>query len=145
MNSSITNKYPSKVSYGLLTIVFLLIYAPLIPALFSSEPNGKLIGLIGFLTLVFILIAHLFFSTRYLIENNLLKIKCGIFSFKPIDINEITEISKTKSILSSPAPSFDRIEIKYGKFNSIIISPDDKCRFAEDLMKINPQIKNNIT
>lgn len=90
-------------------------------------------------------IAHLFLRTVYTIDHDQLKIKCGIFSYQPIDIHEIREISKTKSIISSPAPSFDRIEIKYGKFDTIIISPNDKLSFANDLSLINPTIKNNIT
>ena len=138
-------KYPSKVSYGLLIFVFLVFYGPLIPDLIRGEFNEKSIGLIIFLSIVFIFIAHLFLKTQYSIENNKLKIKCGLFSYKPIEIDEIKEISKTKSILSSPAPSFDRIEIKYGKFNEVIISPKDKFHFAEDLTKINPNIKNKIT
>ena len=140
-----TKKYPSKVSYGLLIFVFLVFYGPLIPDLIRGEFNEKSIGLIVFLSIVFIFIAHLFLKTQYSIENNKLKIKCGLFSYKPIEIDEIKEISKTKSILSSPAPSFDRIEIKYGKFNEVIISPKDKFHFAEDLTKINPNIKNKIT
>ena len=137
--------YPSKVSYGLLIFVFLVFYGPLIPDLIRGELNEKSIGLIIFLSIIFIFIAHLFLKTQYSIENNKLKIKCGLFSYKPIDIDEIKEISKTKSIISSPAPSFDRIEIKYGKFNEVIISPKDKSHFAEDLTKINPNIKNKIT
>jgi len=140
-----TKKYPSKVSYGLLIFVFLVFYGPLIPDLIRGELNEKSIGIIIFLSIVFIFIAHFFLKTQYSIENNKLKIKCGLFSYKPIDIDEIKEISKTKSILSSPAPSFDRIEIKYGKFNEVIISPKDKFHFAEDLTKINPNIKNKIT
>lgn len=137
--------YSSKVSYGLLTFVFLIFYGPLIPDLIKKELNGKMIGLVVFLTLVFAFIAYLFFQTKYTIDANKLKIKCGLFSYKPIDIYEIKEISKTKSIIASPAPSFDRIEIKYGKFNEIIISPKNKFHFVEDLTKINPRIKNNIT
>ncbi len=138
-------KYPSKVSYGLLIFIFLVFYGPLIPNLINGDLSGKMIGLIGFLSLIFAFILHLFFGTHYTIENNKLKIKCGFFSYKPIKIDEIKEVSKTKNIISSPAPSFDRVEIKYGKFDEIIISPKDKLNFANDLAIINPNIKNNIT
>jgi len=140
-----TKKYPSKVSYGLLIIIFLVFYGPLVPDLINGDLSGKMIGLIGFLSLIFAFVLHLFFGTLYTIENNKLKIKCGIFSYKPIEIDKIKEVSKTKSIISSPAPSFDRIEIKYGKFDEIIISPKDKLNFTNDLVIINPNIKNNIT
>jgi len=139
-----TKKYPSKVSSGLLIFIFLVFYGPLIPDLTNGDLSGKMIGLIGFISLIFAFVLHLFFGTHYTIENNKLKIKCGIFSYKPIEIDKIKEVSKTKSIISSPAPSFDRIEIKYGKFDKIIISPKDKKNFANDLVIINSNIKNNI-
>ena len=142
---NMTKKYPSKVSYGLLIFIFLVFYGPLIPDLVNSDLSGKMIELIGFLSLIFAFVLHLFFGTHYTIENNKLKIKCGIFSYKPIEVDKIKEVSKTKSIISAPAPSFDRIEIKYGKFDEIIISPKDKLNFTNDLVIINPNIKNNIT
>ena len=137
--------YPSKVSFGLLIFIFLVFYGPLIPDLINDDLSGRMIGIIGFLSLIFAFILHLFFGTHYTIEKNKLKIKCGVFSYKLIEIDEIKEVSKTKNIISSPAPSFDRIEIKYGKFDEIIISPKEKLNFANDLAIINPNIKNNIT
>ena len=139
-----TKTYPSKVSYGLLTFVFLMFYGPLIPSFINGELNVKSVGFLIFLTLIFAFIAHLFLKTEYTIDNDKLKIKCGVFSFKPIDINAIRAISKTKSIMSSPAPSFDRIELKYGEFNEVIISPKNKFQFAKDLTKINQNIKNEL-
>ena len=137
--------YPAKVSYWLLLFVFLVFYLPLLPNLFFRELNEKMIGLIAFETVLFSFIVHLFLNTNYIIENKILKVKCGIFSYKPIDINLIKEISNTKSIISSPAPSFDRIVIKYGKFDELIISPKNKMNFLNDLIKVNPNIKSNIT
>jgi hypothetical protein len=138
-------KYKAKVSYGLLTFIFLVFFAPLIPDLIKGGLNGKMIGVIGFLLLIFAIILHFFFNTKYTIESNKLKIKCGFISYKPIAIDKITEISRTRNIISSPAPSFDRIGIKYGEFDEIIISPKDKFGFSEYLTKLNPNIKNNIT
>jgi len=140
-----TKKYSSEVSYGLLTFIFLVFYGPLIPIMINSELNGKMIVTIGFLSLVFAFILHLFLKTEYTIDKKELKIKCGVFSYKPIDIEKIKELSNTKSIISTPAPSFDRIVVKYGKYDEVIISPKDKVNFAMELTKINPYIKNNIT
>ena len=140
-----TKKYPSKISYGLLSFIFLVFYAPIVPAFLTDEINSKIIGFIVFQSFVFALIVSLFLKTEYIIDKTQLIIKCGFFSYKPIDIKEIKEISKTKSIQSSPAPSFDRIEIKYGKFDETIISPQNKFSFAKDLLKINPSIKNNLS
>ena len=138
-------KYKAKISYGLLIFVFLIFFVPFIFALIKNEFYGEMIVIIGFLILLFAFILYLVFYTEYTIDNEHLKVKCGFFSYKPIKINEIKKISKTNNIISSPAPSFDRIEIKYGKFDEIIISPKDKFDFAKYLTKLNPNIINNVT
>ena len=137
-------KYPAKVSYGLLAFVFLVFFGPLVPVIIEDAWNEKAIGVLGLLLLIYAFVLYLFFDTNYLIEGKQLKIKCGFFSYKPIDIDNIKEISKTNSPISSPAPSFDRIEIKYGEFDDLIISPKDKVQFAQDLCAINPNIKNKL-
>ena len=140
-----TKKYSSKVSYGLLTVVFIVFFSPLILNLIKSGINLNLTLISLFLIIIFGLITHMFLKTEYTIEENKLKIKCAFFTYKPIEINEIKEITKSSNIISSPAPSFDRIEIKYGKFEEMIISPKDKFEFAKYLTSLNPNIKNNIT
>ncbi len=140
-----TKIYKSKISYGLLLVIFLVFYGPLVPDLINKELNSKMLMTIGLLTLFFALILHMFFKTRYIIDDNKLKIKCGLIPYKPIDIATIKEIARTKSIISSPAPSFDRIVIKYGKYDEIIISPKDKQNFVKDLLRINPKIVDKVT
>ena len=138
-------KYSSKVSYVLLTVVFIVFFSPLILNLIKSGINLNLTLISLFLIIIFGLITHMFLKTEYTIEENKLKIKCGFFTYKPIEVNEIKEITKSSNIISSPVPSFDRIEIKYGKFEEMIISPKDKFEFAKYLTNLNPNIKNNIT
>ena len=140
-----TKKYSSKVSYGLLTVVFIVFFSPLILNLIKSGINLNLTLISLFLIIIFGLITHMFLKTEYTIEDQKLKIKCGFFTYKPIEINEIREITKSSNIISSPAASFDRIEIKYGKFEELIISPKNKFEFAQYLTNLNPKIKNNIT
>ena len=54
------------------------------------------------------------------------------------------KVSKLYNSISSPAASFDRIEITYAKFEEIKISPKYKTKFVEDLQKINPEIINKL-
>ncbi len=96
------------------------------------------------LLLVDAFVLHLFLNTEYTIEDGQLKIKSGFFREKPIDILEIKEIKKTNSIISAPAASFDRIEIKYKTFNTMIVSPKNKTAFIKHLMEINPNIVNKV-
>lgn len=139
-----TKTYSSNVSFGLLIFIFLTCYVPFVPQLILEELDGRVLVTIGCISLVFSFILHLFFKTQYTIDHGELKIRCGFFSYQPIDIQTIKKISSTKNMMASLAPSFDRIEITYGKFDEVIISPKDKLSFVTDLIRINPRIKTNI-
>lgn len=86
-------------------------------------------------------ICYLFTSIKYTIEKENLNIKCGFLTNQNIDINTIYKISETYNPLSSPAGSIDRLEIKYNKFESVLISPKDKKAFINDLILVNPNIE----
>lgn len=138
--------YPSKISYGLLLFILLIF---LLPFFISGK---HVVGfntpfIITFLTLTcsFGFILHLFFTTKYIINNEILQIKSGILINNKVNIKTIKSIQKTKSILSSPAASFDRILIKYNKYDEVIISPKNKLEFVNDLKIINPNISSDIS
>ena len=95
--------------------------------------------LIGYLVLGLYLLAS-FFKLRYVVTDGLLTVKWWGFTWNKVPIADIKSIEKTNSPLSSPAPSFDRILILYGKFNDLIISPEDKYAFGNYLKEINPGI-----
>lgn len=136
--------YYSKVSYALLGFIFLVFFGPLVPSFLSVGLTKPIVLTSLFLVVLFLLIVHMFFYTTYTIDKDELKIKCGFIRYKPFKIKDMKKVSKTSSIISSPAASFDRIEITYGKFDEIIISPKDKHQFVEELQKINPNLINNL-
>lgn len=86
-------------------------------------------------------IIHTFVTTEYTIDCGNLKVRSGLFFNKVIDIESIKKVVETKTPLSSPALSIDRIEVFYNKFDSIIISPKDKMGFIEQLRKVNDRIE----
>jgi len=135
--------FGSKISYSLLIFVILVVWGPVVPILWKEIRYSKIILNLLFLTLIFLLILYFIFGTRYMIEGDKLKIKSGFISFSDIPIESIKEIRKTNSIWSAPAPSFDRILIKYGKNDEIIVSPKDRQEFIRILKKINPSIKTD--
>lgn len=139
-----TKIYPAKVSYGLLAFIFIVFFGPLASNVFEGNYSTSFIVIGMVLLLVFSFIANLFFGTKYLINANKLRVKFGPFLFITINISDIKEISNSNSILSAPAPSFDRIEIKFGKYSEVVISPKDKIGIAKTLTSINPKIKNNL-
>jgi hypothetical protein len=136
--------YYSKVSYILLIIVFVVFFGPLIPNYINDGFNSNMFLMTLALIILFGLILHMFFNTTYKIENEKLYIKCGFFKYRPVNIGDMKKVSKSSNIISSPAASFDRIEITYGKFDELIISPKHKSKFVEDLQKINPRIISHL-
>jgi len=84
-----------------------------------------------------VFVVHLLLTTYYTINGKQLHVRCGFLINTKIDINTITKIVPTNSILSSPALSFNRIEIFYNRFDSIVISPGDNAAFIADLKEIN--------
>lgn len=91
--------------------------------------------------LILCFVLYSLFDIRYVICDNVLSIKCGIFLIASCDINQIRQIKDTRSILSAPAASLDRIAIYLVKQKTpIVISPKDKIGFIRDLQSINPDI-----
>ena len=96
---------------------------------------------IGIISLVFLLILHLVFTTEYLIVGENLNIKSGFLVNENIKINSIKKLSETNNLMSSPAVSIDRIEILYNKSDVILVSPKDKVEFIESLTEMNKNIE----
>jgi hypothetical protein len=117
---------------------------PLIPNYIDEGFNSNMFLMTLALIILFGFVLHMFLNTTYKIEKGKLYIKCGFFNYNPVNIGEMKKVSKSSNIISSPAASFDRIEITYGKFDELIISPKYKTKFVEDLQKINPGIINNL-
>lgn len=93
------------------------------------------------LAIVGVVLFPILLNTNYTITTDAtLRIKCGLFLNLLIPIASIKKIVPTKTILSSPALSLDRIEIFYNQYDSVIISPENKEDFIIQLQHINPAI-----
>lgn len=71
-------------------------------------------------------------STKYIVENDNLKIISGPFSWN-IPIKSIKSVQETQNAITSPALSFDRLEITYEDDKVILISPANKKQFMQKL------------
>jgi len=138
--------YKSKFGYRVMGFLTLLFLSILVYMIYRNEPLEAILSVGGIHLLIYGFFLYLNFSTEYTItDNGTLKVKCGFVYNKSFDINKIKSIVKSNNLISSPAPSLDRIELTYGKFDLIIISPKNKTEFANDLTKINPKIENKLT
>jgi hypothetical protein len=86
-------------------------------------------------------ITHMLLTTYYIVDGQTLVVKCGFLVNMKIDINTIKSIKETNNALSSPAASLDRLEISYGKYDNVMISPKEKAEFISALININPSIE----
>ena len=130
--------YKSKIDWWLGLVLVYPIFRSV-----ASIIEGEWIGYLG-IVLCLLSIVFISKSTRYIIAENQLIVKCMFIVNDRIEISKIRKIEKTNSILSSPALSLDRIAIKFNKFDEVYISPKDRQTFIEDLLKINPEIEVTI-
>lgn len=101
------------------------------------------IGLgINFLVLAFV--ANTLLSTYYIIDHEVLKIRCGFFFNKTIAIETIHKISKSHNPISAPAASLDRLELFYDQEKSVLVSPREEKRFIAHLLQLNRKIETII-
>jgi hypothetical protein len=114
----------------------LIIFLPLLSVTLDALVNKSLEALI--LPLVFLaLVTWLWFGTRYIIKDGVLKVWAGFIPYPHVPIAKIERIKPTKSMLAAPACSLDRILVQYGSSDYIIVSPKDKQAFIKALRVIN--------
>ncbi|MGM0842772.1 MAG: PH domain-containing protein [Bacillota bacterium] len=73
-------------------------------------------------------------TTYYVVDENNLIIRFGPFK-KIIPLDTVKSVRKTTNPISSPALSLKRLEIVYGYYNSVLISPIHRDEFIEILSK----------
>ncbi|WP_316819185.1 PH domain-containing protein [Pedobacter nyackensis] len=129
--------YKSKVGNELVIPLTLVFVVTLFMAIFN-EPHWP--GL-AILLPVILFIVHMFSTTYYTVDGDVLKVKCGFLYNAEIDIKTIKKISETNNPISSPALSLDRLDITYNKYDNVIISPKDKAEFISALTALNPNIE----
>ena len=129
--------YTSKIGLELAIPISLAFVIPIIYGLTQKQTMVAVI----FLTVAYAFIAHLFITTKYTVHNHTLIVSCSFLYKKVIDIHAIQKVIETNNPLSSAATSLDRLEIKFNKKQSILISPKLKKEFVAHIVAINPTIE----
>ncbi|HUH47556.1 MAG TPA: PH domain-containing protein [Arenibacter sp.] len=131
-------KYKSKIGWVIILTIAGLLFSCVRSISLDSSGIGPIIILS---TCAFIV--YLVLYTYYEIGGSILRIKSGFLLDRSIPIKDIAKIEATNNPISAPATSLDRLEIFYGKYESIIISPKEKAAFIAHLKQINPKIQDN--
>ena len=131
-------RYKSKIGWILVVVILLLLLAPILQLLKHTLSIGPIL-----LLLPALFIGYIFISTYYEVGNGVLGVKSGFLLNRSIPISSITKIEATKNLISAPATSFDRLEVFYNTYESVIISPKEKRAFIAHLKQLNPEIQDN--
>ena len=125
--------FKSKVDWWIRLILVLTIIVELVAigAVIAdiSDPRATTITILVCIPTI-ALIAWLLVGTAYTVDRGVLTVRSGPFRWK-IPLDEISAVEVTRSPLSSPALSLDRIRIRYGKRRKIMVSPADKENFLK--------------
>ncbi|MCC7548599.1 MAG: PH domain-containing protein [Burkholderiales bacterium] len=89
----------------------------------TGLPVSIVVVLIGAVLPMWILL-----GTVYSIESGTLRIRSGPFSWR-IPVASITSVEPSRSPVSSPALSLERLRVEYGAGKSILVSPADRQAF----------------
>jgi len=84
------------------------------------------------------LVAWIFLTTSYRLSDRDLHITSGPFRIR-VPLAQIQRITPTRSVLSAPALSLDRLEIAYGNGQVVVISPKDHRAFFAAVAARAPQ------
>lgn len=127
-------RYPSAVSRGLLLFLAVSLGVPL--GLAMRDGNGWAAAI---LLLTGGAVVAMLYSTSYRFAPPHLEIRSGFYRLR-VPVAEISEVRKSTSLLSAPAAGFDRLEIRWGRRQSVLISPRDRAGFLLRLQHENPNI-----
>ena len=92
---------------------------------------------VGLLTLG--LPVWLLLDTSYTVTADELQVRSGPFRWQ-IKLSEVKQISPSRSWLSSPALSLDRVRVQFGAARSVLVSPREKQQFVDCLRQRCPSV-----
>lgn len=126
----------AKTDKSLAFLIYTMIIVSALPLLFS--PAWYFIS-IHILLLLFT--TDTLYRTHYIITDQYLILRGGVFYTLKIEIASIITIKPSRSIESAPAPSFDRLEITMNPGRKrVLVSPGEKELFIALLIRRNPGI-----
>jgi len=115
--------------YGTMVVTAVILAIALIAVLKSGAMAGVVIVLLA-AVLSLGLPIWLMLTTDYTVRTDVLDVRSGPFRWR-IPRSEIHRIHPSRSLLSSPALSLNRLEIQYGQSKTILVSPADPGAFRQ--------------
>ncbi|MBC3757667.1 PH domain-containing protein [Hyunsoonleella sp. SJ7] len=134
--------FKSEVSYGFIFGLAVFLFGISFLTGLGSAPQSTIVTVCSINLVTILFIWYIFHSIKYTISEGYLKVVCGFLCKKQIPVDTIKSIKKTNSLISSPTASLaKRIQIGYGTYGIIVISPENRMDFIGMLQKANPRIE----
>lgn len=122
--------------------IVVLIWAGMLMVVFAAvaqfrgdAPLVQRALILGVSIIVVAFVLSMLYSIRYVLDDERLRVNCGPIRYS-IPLSAIDHVKPSRNPLSSPAASLDRLLIKWdGGRKRILISPENKMAFMEDLKK----------
>ena len=128
--------FRSKIDLWLAALLLVVVLSTILPLLWEFS---WLLLVIDMAEVV--LLYDMFFHTYYKIEDTRLIVKSGSALTFTYDISSIRSVSPSRTLLSAPALSLDRLKLSLEGGETVVISPKDKQGFIKELLSVNPEIK----
>ena len=139
VNAVFTSKIDFWLAFLILGSSLLLILVPVWEWMYNNSSIKRILFISLFTMPGAILLLLIFFNVKYSLSDDELFVKNG-FSTQSIPLKDIIYIIPTNSMLSAPALSLERIEIRY-EGGSIVISPKDKEGFYRAIQERVPALE----
>lgn len=110
----------------------------IIPIIYATSIFHLLWVLLGLLIIAFFI--WLWLGTGYKVENDTIKIEHGPFK-ETVKIRDIKKISKKQNFLAAASLAINRLELRYGRYGNVFVSPKEEYEFIELLLNKSPEIQ----
>lgn len=108
-------------------------------ALILSQWRGINVVGLGALSLALAVMGWLYVSTVYTVTDRGLLVRSGPVR-RWADAKLIDRVRPTRTMISAPALSLDRLEVA-GRFGAVVVSPIDRAGFVRALERVAPQMR----
>jgi hypothetical protein len=136
--------FKSKIDQALVIVPFVFFMVVTGFMVYGEERISAILVTGGILLSTALFIAYIAHAMRYMINDGILYVQCGILYRKHLEISRITSIKRTRDPISAPAASLDRLHIAFDTHSILIVSPAHREAFVQRLLESNPNIIQSI-
>ena len=135
--------FKSRVDLWLGVVVLPLAASPLAIALVNGTDASRwreTWWVLSILAASAVFVAWVFLGTNYTLAERELLVRAGPLRWH-VALDTLQSVRPTRNPLSSPALSLDRLELRYGRGKTLLISPADQPRFLQVLSERAPHVQ----